>query len=283
MSICYPSDTDWGCAFTPEQLTEMRNDPEKLRQMKLAEARAWYSLAMLTAWRIGVCPTLIRPLAAHCNPFGTWYAAPVGNSGRDGALPVRTIGALNITPYVTGGVWVNGCGCAPALCSHGTLSQVLLPGPVGDIEWVKIDGDVIAPTRYRVDDSYRLVSIDSTLVFPATQDMAAGPDDEGSFAISYYEGAGPDELIRSAAGYLAAEFYKACMDRSKCRLPRRVTKVARRGVEYEIGEGLFEGGITHIDEVDFVIRLYNPNLLKNRPRIVSPESRARGARTTWIG
>src|SRR5690606_12509037 len=70
--ICYPSDTDWGCAYTEEQLAEMRGDPDTLKKMELSEARAWYTLAALTAYRIGVCPELVRPTAACCLPFGTW-------------------------------------------------------------------------------------------------------------------------------------------------------------------------------------------------------------------
>lgn len=283
MSICYPSDTDWSCAYSATKLAEMRSDPEVLSKMQLSEARAWYSLAMLTAWRVGVCPELVRPVAACCNPFGTWMAAPVGGGDAHvGALPLRTIGALNITPYVTGGQWVNGCGCIPSACGCSSLSEVILPGPVGEIEYVKLNGETIDPAKYRVDNGDRLVSLDPDLIWPATQDMRAAPDAVGAFSVSYYRGMAPNELVRSAAGVLATEFFKACTDKA-CRLPRRVTRVARRGVDYEIGAGLFEDGITHIDEVDFVIRLLNPNLLKQAPRIVAPENRSRDRRTTYGG
>ena len=85
MSICYPSDTDWSCAYDEETLTTMREDPKTLKKMKLAEAQGWYTLAALTAYRIGVCPTLVRPCAARCTPGGTWMAAPVGGGGAGGA------------------------------------------------------------------------------------------------------------------------------------------------------------------------------------------------------
>ncbi|QUE25582.1 head-to-tail adaptor [Microbacterium phage Fransoyer] len=280
MSICYPSTTDWGCAYSEQKLAEMRSDPEIRRKMELSEARAWYTLAALTAWRIGVCPTLVRPVAACHAPFGSWVAAPVGG-GHSKALPVHTIGALNITPYVTGGVWVNACGCGPAICGHDSLSTVYLPGPVGGIEYIKLDGEIIDPSRYAVYDGNRLVSLDPALVWPASQDLRSGPDDFGAFAVSYYQGVAPNELVASAAGYLAVEFFKSCTGDGKCRLPRKVTQVSRRGTTYEVDTGLFADGLTRIPEVDAVILMLNPNRLAQAPRIVAPELGSRRNRPTW--
>lgn len=282
MSMCYPSVTDWSSAYTDEELAQMRADPVKLRKMKLAEARGWYVLAALTAWRIGVCPVLVRPVAACHAPQGSWMAAPAGGgSSHVSALPLRTIGGLNMTPYVTGGEWVNGCGCGVGVCGHDDMRSLYLPGPVGDIEWVKIDGEVIDPTKYRVDDGNRLISLDPDLVWPGRQNIYVGPDDPGSFAISYYQGAAPDDLIASAAGHLAIEFYKSATKDSTCRLPRRVKEVSRRGTTYEVNLGLFADGLTRIEEVDAVILILNPNKQKQRSRIVAPELNRRGTRTTW--
>lgn len=280
MSICYPSDTDWSLAYTDAELGEMRSDLRKARKMELAEARAWYSLAMLTAWRVGVCPVLVRPVPAGCMGGGSWLAATVGG-GHTGALPVRSIGALNVTPYVTGGEWVNACGCQPSACGHGSLSEVILPGPIGEIEWVKIDGIIQEPTSYRVDDGNRLVSLDKLRPWPGSQDFRTGPDEPNSFAVSYYQGAAPNDLIRAAAGTLAIEFYRMDTKDKACRLPFKTTQVVRFGSTYDVAPGLFKDGLTSIAEVDLVIRMYNPNLLKQGSRIVTPENRSRGRRTTY--
>lgn len=278
--ICHP-ETDWGCAYTDEQLEEMRGDERKAKAMERAEALSWYSLASLTAYQIGVCPIDIRPCSARCAPAGSWMVAPVGG-GSTAGLPTLTIG-LAFTPHITGGNWVNSCGCGTGDCSCGSLDEVFLPGPVGAIESVKIDGEIIDPTRYRVDEGNRLTSLDPTLVWPGCQDMTSGPDDEGSFIVSYYRGAAPNEMTRFAAGMLAVEFYKACVNDSKCRLPRGVRTVTRGGTSYEVDTTLFENGYTGIPEVDAVIRMYNPNRLKGGARVLSPESRANGRRTTWAG
>src|SRR5690606_6868931 len=161
MALCYPSDTDWGCAFTPEQLATMREDAETLRIMQRAEATAWYTLAALTAYQIGVCPTVVRPCSAGCLPTGSWMEAPVSSSSASmGTLPLRTIGR-SFTPHMEGGEWVNSCGCTSGdSCSCGPLSEVILPGPVGDIVSVVINGVELPKTAYRVDNGNRLVRQD---------------------------------------------------------------------------------------------------------------------------
>jgi hypothetical protein len=373
MTICYPTETDWSCYGTAEEIAAL-NETIKAR----SEALAWYTLARLTAYRIGVCPTTIRPCAAGCNPMGSWMEAPVAGGGT-GGLPLRTIGS-SFTPHLTGGNWVNSCGCRTSDCSCSSLSEVLLPGPVGDIESVRIDGITLDRTDYRVDNGYRLVRTDGG-VWPACQDMAAAsgpsayssfsgtygttgeyefsrdgdvvlvsvmpdavdsvgidiPDHfrptlyqviadrpaarvtvqnladagnfivdtigtpemvsfsylavpaepdvttaAGTFEVTYYQGAAPNDMTRYAAGLLAAEFYRACSGNKKCKLPKGVTSVVRRGVTIEISIDMFENGITGIEGVDAVIGIYNPNHLKQAPQVLSPDRRGRGRRSTWL-
>lgn len=278
--ICHP-ETDWGCAYTNEQLVEMREDAKKAKAMQRAEALAWTSLAALTAYQIGVCPIEIRPCAARCAPTGSWMVAPAGGSSLAG-LPTMTIGA-SFTPHISGGNWVNSCGCGTGDCSCSSVSEVYLPGPVGAIESVRIDGELVDPSRYRVDNGNRLTSMDPNLVWPVCQDMRTSSDEIGSFAVTYYRGAAPNEMTQYAAGVLATEFYKACTGDSKCRLPRGIRTVTRGNASYEIDSTIFENGLTQIPEVDAVIRIYNPHLLKSAPRVLSPDGPTFGRRTTWIG
>ena len=278
--ICYPADTDWGCAYTDEQLEEMRGDPKTLATMQRSEALAWYTLASLTAYRIGVCPTVIRPCSAGCAPAGSWIAAPVSSAG-EGALPVAHIGSA-FTPHISGGQWVNSCGCGGAGdCGCSRIDEVILPGPVGEIVSVQIDGVEIDRSLYRVDEGNRLVSLADDLRWPVCQNLSAAPGEPGSFVVTYYQGAAPNELTRYAAGVLAAEFYKACTGAKGCRLPKGVTSVTRGGVSYEVDTGLFENGLTKITEVDAVIRIFNPNALKQASKVYSPDAGARGRRQTW--
>ena len=263
MTICVPATTDWSCAYSDEEIAAL--DPAvKLR----AETLAWYTLASLTAFQIGVCPTTVRPCRAGCAPAGTWLVSTVAG---------RPIGLFQ--PHVVaGGVWVNGCGCSRDDCSCVSLCEAILPGPVGAIESVVVDGVTLDPTAYRVDNGTRLVRTDGEC-WPVCQDLSSS-DPALGFWVTYYQGAAPNELTRYAAGVLAAEFYKACSG-TKCRLPNGVTSVTRLGVSYQITAGSFPGGYTGIHEVDAVIRLYNPHGLTVPPRVVSPDQRA-PRQSTWV-
>lgn len=278
MPLCYPPNTDWACAFTAEQLEQMRADPETLRVMERSEAYAWYTLAALTAYQIGVCPTTVRPCAAGCTGGGTWMDAVV-TSGSTSALPTMTIGR-SFTPHVLDGQWVNSCGCSSSdACSCTAVSEVILPGPVGDITEVRVDGVVLAPTAYRVDNGNRLVRQDGGS-WPVCQDMSKPADDPGAFTVTYYRGAAPNEITRFAAGALAVEFYNACTNK-KCRLPRGTVSVVRNGATIELQPNLIDSIASWI-EVAPVIQMFNPNRLKSAPRVLSPDRRPGAVRRqTW--
>ena len=68
---------------------------------------------------------------------------------------------------------------------------------------------------------------------------------------------------------LACEFTKACAG-EKCRLPARVTSVARQGVSMEFGSTMWENG-TGIKEVDAYIHSLNPNGLTIPPMVWTPD------------
>lgn len=265
VDICYPDGADWTCAYTAEELVQMRADPETLARMERSEALGWSTLSALTGYRVSLCPTTVRPCAARCNPQ-TYYAAPLPGGG-------GTVVPGSPGPYMSGGTWYNGCGCSsPTDCSCSYVPEVFLPTEVSTIASVILDGATLDPSAYRVDNGTRLVRTDGG-DWPLCQDMSENSG-VGTFLVSYYTGVGPNDLLRYAAGVLATEFYKACGG-GKCRLPSGVTSVTRAGVSMEIPSGLFPGGATGINEVDAIIRIYNPFALKAASRVLSPD-RPRG-------
>lgn len=281
MDRCYPPTTDWSCypgypdAAPYSELTAA----VKAR----SEMLAWMTLQSLTGLQAGNCPIAVRPCAAGCGTGGTWFVAPVISASLAGTGIGNPGSFLN--PYIANGVWFNGCGCGVGDgCGCSRLSEALLPGPVGAIHEVRIDGQVIAPSSYRVDNFDRLVRTDGG-TWPMCQDMAAGPDEEGSFIVTMTQGWAPDDALNFAAGQLAAEYVKACNGDKKCRLPRNVSNIVRAGTTIEIDRDAWRSG-TGIPEVDDVIRAYNPYALKSAPVIVTPETLNAGAgarRTTWWG
>lgn len=259
MNVCHP-EADWSCAFSEEELIELRSDPTESAQLERAEAFAWSLLAALTAYRIGTCPVSVRPCAARCIPGGGFLSSVVRSSGS--WLASSRIGG----PYISGGNWYNACGCQTERdCSCETLSEVFLPGPVGSIVSVEIDGEVIPRSAYRVDNGSQLVRLDGD-AWPGCQDMTSG---EG-FVVTYYRGAAPNLMTRAAAGVLANEFYLACSGK-ECRLPWNLTSIARSGESYDFGEGGIDGVVATIPEVAALVRIYNPYGLKSQPFVASPD------------
>lgn len=164
--ICVPAGTDWSCAFDADTLAGMRDNPTEAAKLERAEAFAWTTLASLTAYRIGTCPVTVRPCAARCTPDSHYLTAIVRSSGS--WLGSNRIGG----PFISGGNWYNACGCRSQNdCSCTALSEVILPGPVGAIASVTIDGVYLPRSAYRVDNGNRLVRLDGGQ-WPACQDMA---------------------------------------------------------------------------------------------------------------
>jgi hypothetical protein len=267
-TFCIPDTTDWACAFSDEQLADMRaNSADKMHR---SEALAWTSLARLCGYQIGVCPEEVRPCSARCASSSlTWMQATV-DSGHTGALPARTIGR-SFTPYVTGGNWVNGCGCSSgSSCDCVELESVYLPGPVGDIVSVKLDGVILSPAFYRVDNGTQLVNLDPGTPWPTCQPANAAPNE--GLVVNYYRGAAPNELTNYAAGVLAAEFFKACTGDKKCRLPSGTISVVRGGTTIELEPDL-TAALKRIPEVGAVVAIYNPHSLAGPLRVLSPDVR----------
>lgn len=253
MTMCYPPNTDWSCtALTEEELDQL-----DAAQKAKAEALAWYTIAALSGFAVAPCPTTVRPCAARCSA-GTWQTASV-------------VGGSTFRPGINAqGMWVNGCGCSSGdNCGCTVMREIQLPGPVGQIVAVTIDGAALAPSAYRVDNASRLVRTDGD-PWPFCQDMNLPDGDPGTFSVTYYRGFGPDDMVLSAAGELAYEFYLSCQGQ-ECRLPNGVTSIVRQGITMEIPASLWASGITGIDTVDTVIRIYNPNGLKQPSRVLSPD------------
>lgn len=270
MTICYPSSTDWTC-YGSEADVDALDDIVKAR----SEALAWSTLHRLTGGNIAICPTLVRPCAARCTP-GTWYTAPVTGASQ---TPWPS-GSGSFQPHITAdGTWVNSCGCtSPDLCSCTVVQEVILPGVVGDIVKVSVDGVILDPDAYRVDNGNRLVRQDGES-WPVCQDMNLPISDPDAFFVEYYDGTAPDSSLDYAAGLLAAEFYRACTNQA-CALPSGVVSVVKQGITMEVATGLFTNGYTGIKAVDAVISIYNPYGHKSRPQVLSPDVGG-SRRQTW--
>jgi hypothetical protein len=186
-----------------------------------------------------------------------------------------------------GSTW-KGSTAQPA-CSCGGTSRVLLPGyPVREIGEVKLDGDVLDPGEYRLDEwQYltRLRDVDGNhQAWPSCQAFDLPDDEPGTFSVRYFFGSDPPQPAIDAAGELACQIYLACQQSSgnaaagECRLPSGVTRITRQNVEIQLaafrtwGYTTKSGWRTGLPLVDLFLNTYNPNGLRRRPAIWSPDA-----------
>ena len=253
-STCLPWEANMACC------AEWEGYDAELQQR--AQSLAWSTVRALTGGQVGGCPVLVRPCLDE-NPCdfcmgGTWM------------------------PHIDAhGNWKNCMARRNMTCSCCKLCEIALPGRAAAIEYVTIDGYLLDPRIFRIDNGTKLVRQDGRC-FPKCQNMGAPAGAIGTMVISYFPGILPTEAGLWAIGVLTCEFAKACSG-GKCRLPGGVTALVRQGLSFTIASSMFEGG-TGIREVDAYISSVNPNRLKVASVVWSPDlPQSRHRITTWEG
>jgi hypothetical protein len=222
-----------------------------------SKALATNTLRRLTGYRVGGCPITVRPCKLDCS--NAW------------AYNYPWSGFSWFQPWINGaGQWVNACRCK-GTCSCTELCDVELPGPVGEVYEVKVDGEVIDEANYRMFGT-RLTWInpDEDCPWPTCQNLALDDTEEGTFSVTYLNGFKVDGLGAYAAGVLTWEYAQACTN-GQCRFPASVTAITRSGVSYEITPGAFPDGFTGIREVDAYIALWNPQGIQRSTTVWTPD------------
>jgi hypothetical protein len=231
----------------------------------------------LRAWvpSVGLCPVTIRPCRANC---------PDGDSTFYGRGPYS--GGPGWGPVLVGGSWYNlGCGRCGDTCSCDGNAPIRLPGPVSSVEQVVIDGGILDPLAYRVDNRSLLVRLDGRS-WPTCQALgspsAPGTGVPGTWQVTYTRGTPVPMGGQIAAGVLACELAKAACRDASCQLPQRVQSITRQGVTVAILDAFddIDTGHTGIWIIDsWVASMTKPSLpsLVRSPDLPHPRNR----RTTW--
>lgn len=235
-----------------------------------AQATRYATLVLWSATgrRYGVCQRVVRPCGRFCGASPGFYWS-------DGFW----------LPYIWNGIWRN-CWCGdggPSCYKCRPDCQMYLPGPVVAVQEVLMDGVVVDPNTYRVDDGVWLVrttDVSDEDCWPLCQDYNKSTG-TGTLFVTYTQGRSVPGALLDAAKTLACEYAKACLGQA-CALPGRVTSVARAGVQVSMVDvsTLLERGLTGIKTVDDVIRALNPNGLKGSTRFYSPDAPV-VRETTW--
>jgi len=210
----------------------------------------------------GLCgPVTVRPCRDNCSCFPFQRLAYASGGSR---------------LIWTGEFW--GWGNGSSNCGCGCLSQVLLSGyPVQIITQVKVNGEVVAPSEYRLDENRYLTRVNGSF-WPSCQDLSLADTEEGTFSVSYAYGASVPTEGEAAAAQLACELYKECAGQT-CALPKGVTRVSRQGIVIEKmaftrwAFSSVQGWNTGLPLVDAFLNAHNPYGFRRPPIFWGPGRR----------
>lgn len=241
-------EADMGCCSLPDTITA----DDRMRAIEQATAMLW----RLTGRHFGVCRVDLRPCNSPCRA-SMWSQVGTFTGGW-------------IEPYMQGGRWYNGgCGCVSS-CSCDSWQALTLPGPVYSVIQIKVDGVIIDPSLYVVRGNE--IARTGNVAWPQCQDLTKPDTETGTWSVAYRRGVEVPIGGAQAAGALACEIAKSCAG-LKCRLPDRVTDITREGVTMTMidPQDYLADGLTGLIEVDRWIRSVNPDGLRRRPAVWSPD------------
>lgn len=170
-----------------------------------------------------------------------------------------------------------------------TVRGIRLGGsPLVDVTEVLLDGEILDPSEYRVDDHDLLVRLrdaDGTLrSWPCCQDVTLPTTEEGTFQVTYTYGRTPPLGGIRAAASLACQLALAAQPETagQCRLSDRVLSVTRQGVTKTLRDpaAMFPEGLTGLNEVDLWLSSERYGRKARRATVLVPETAARRVRRT---
>lgn len=233
---------DWTADHTghsADDLAEWNALPLNIRT--LSDAYACLVLWAATGRKFDACELTVRPILACTH---------------ESVMDLYASGDAHT--YMGAGEWLD----YPAnstCCVRINPKVAVLEPPVNEVVQVLVDGVVVPPASYRVDEDTRLVRVDG-LAWPVWQDVATDNAAVGAFTVTYTVGLPIPTILEQMAGILALEVARALSGSSACRLPSRATELIRQGVTVSLTDPtwILEHGFTGITEVDLAIRMYNP-------------------------
>lgn len=266
--------------LTDEQLAVI--DPVVLEDAMMVASEWLYNLTR-QRWP-GECGDTVRPCARFESPdtirsyptarllSGSWAAG----AWAAGAFSFCSCGG-NDSPSGRFGCWH---------VSQIELGEV----PIMGIVEVRIDGEVVDPDRYRVDDYRWLVfqpdptGADDRHGWPCCQNMSAPADDPDTFVVVYSVGSLPSRAGVRAAASLAGELALMWTPelRGKCRLGSKVQSLSRQQVSVQVNDpmALLDKGLIGLEDVDGWVQSEERAFRMRAGAVVVPERRRQAVRRT---
>jgi hypothetical protein len=210
-------------------------------------------LYSLSCSQFGSCAVKARPCLTR-----SWYT------------PWPWFGASHLVPY--DGWWPTGnYGCTS--CHQRGIE--LGSAPIVDVIEVKVDGEVLDPSAYRVDNNWELVRLDG-LSWPVHQDLLLDDTEVGTWSVTWQYGTRVPPGGILAAKLYACEVVKA-VNGEECALPPGTTSVSRDGVSVNIIDSTeaAASGKTGLIVVDMWLQSVCPGGPEKRSGAMDPGRRGR--------
>lgn len=207
----------------------------------------------------GSCTEVVRPSSSR-DTLGTYAAGWSGLSTYN--VPLVDESAL-----------------APRGPTYNTVPSVDLVSwwPVTSITQVLVDGAIVNPATYRLDEwryLVRLAGASPNYVndgWPIDQRLDRPTTEPLTFQVSFTHGQAPPPGGVRAASILSCELLKACLGIA-CQLPNRVTQVNRQGISMTlIDPSMLDKGLVGVWECDLFIRSVNPKGYTGGAAVWSPD------------
>lgn len=232
-----------------------------------------------SAQQFGLCTFTVRPCRDDCQDnFWPGYSGGIG--GWSG--PWWQWGGMWPRPALINGAWYNiACGGCGTGCSCTVISRALLPSPVASVVQVKLNGEVLAASGYRVDNYRELIRLGGA-TWPICQDMTKPDTEDNTWSVTVQVGQEVPAAGRYAVGELALEIMKACAGQ-QCAIPRTAVSITRQGTTIDLPTiyDLLDRKLLGLGFSDLFVSTYNPHGLVARPQVYDVDRQDTNRRTTW--
>lgn len=246
--------SDWPVAWDRCEASVSTQSPEVTG---MAVNMATRILWALSGRQYGACPVVLRPCRRSC--YDRWPSAhPL-------TYPWSSWGG---TPsnWDASYWFASGCGTCLGGCSCGEVPQVELPTATASVSQVLVDGAVLPPTSYRLDNHRILVRTDGYR-WPRCNNLRLADTQPGTWSVAANVGLDVPESAALPMGELACQILRA-YGGEECRLPMQVQSLVRQGVTVNFPDinAAMEGGRTGLYLTDLWLATVNPHRLPSRSR-----------------
>lgn len=242
---------DWSCCEVPA-------DSEAITGSMLQGATEL--LWALSGRQFGECTVTLRPCREDC-----W----------DGRFRWSPWGGSYPFPAKIDGIWVNfACGSCPGSCSCSRVSKFMLPTSATEIVQIKIDGDILDPDAYRLDNRIKVVRQDGG-EWPRCNSESKIAGEDGTWTVTTKFGRELPKLGELAVAELTCEYIKFCTNADDCQLPANWASINQSGLTITRANA----SKTDLDDLPEewlpwtrrFLRAFNPNRLVAPSQVWSPD------------